>query len=241
MCNPSTNTITATAFVGDLSGNATTATMATNIAGGAGGSIPYQTAVNTTALLANGTAGQVLTSAGTTLAPIWSTSPTWTAYTPDFGATFTLGNGNVSAYYANQGKLTHVYIDIGWGSTTAFGPAINPVGLVVSLPPFPLTTDINFNTLVQGEDFLNGTQLALDGSVTFTQDTASNGGVYGQVIYFPPGGIGTRGQSTIVKLAPYYLSGNYLVAPPIPGLSATVPFTWGENSRITAFFNYPTL
>jgi len=66
-CNPSTNTITATTFIGDLSGNAT------NIAGGAGGSIPYQTAVNTTALLANGTNGQVLTSQGTTLAPIWST------------------------------------------------------------------------------------------------------------------------------------------------------------------------
>jgi hypothetical protein len=65
--------ITSPLFVGDLSGNATTATRATNIAGGLGGSIPYQTAVNTTALLANGTAGQVLTSAGTTLAPTWTT------------------------------------------------------------------------------------------------------------------------------------------------------------------------
>ena len=69
-CNPSTKTITATNFVGDLTGNATTAT---NIGGGAGGSIPYQIAVNTTALLANGTAGQVLTSQGTTLAPTWTT------------------------------------------------------------------------------------------------------------------------------------------------------------------------
>lgn len=64
--NNSTNTLTAGTFSG-------TATTATNIAGGLGGSIPYQTAVNTTALLANGTAGQVLTSAGTTLAPTWTT------------------------------------------------------------------------------------------------------------------------------------------------------------------------
>ena len=129
-CNPSTNIITATTFVGDLSGNATTAseasfititdstspvgtfyptfvnsdgtqksvsvdttglsyspssntltttnfagtaTKTTNIAGGLGGSIPYQTAVDTTALLANGTAGQFLKSNGTTLAPSWDT------------------------------------------------------------------------------------------------------------------------------------------------------------------------
>lgn len=49
-----------------------TAGTATNIAGGLGGSIPYQTAVNTTALLANGSSGQVLTSNGTTLAPSWA-------------------------------------------------------------------------------------------------------------------------------------------------------------------------
>jgi hypothetical protein len=67
-----------------LNGNATTATSATsattagtanNLLGGAGGSIPYQSAASTTALLGNGTAGQVLTSNGTTLAPSW-TNPT---------------------------------------------------------------------------------------------------------------------------------------------------------------------
>jgi hypothetical protein len=57
----------------NTTGSAGTATKATNIAGGLGGSIPYQTAVNTTALLANGTAGQVLQSAGGTAAPTWVT------------------------------------------------------------------------------------------------------------------------------------------------------------------------
>lgn len=52
---------------------------ATNLAGGLGGQIPYQTAAGATAMLANGTAGQVLTSAGGTAAPTWA-STTGVAY-----------------------------------------------------------------------------------------------------------------------------------------------------------------
>jgi hypothetical protein len=48
-----------------------TATTATNIAGGIASQIPYQTGAGATAFIANGTAGQVLTSAGTS-APVWS-------------------------------------------------------------------------------------------------------------------------------------------------------------------------
>tara|TARA_R110000824_G_scaffold266240_1_gene455245 strand:+ start:225 stop:902 length:678 start_codon:yes stop_codon:yes gene_type:complete len=56
-----------------ITGNAGTATKATNLAAGLGGQVPYQSAANTTAMLANGSVGQVLTSAGTTVAPYWST------------------------------------------------------------------------------------------------------------------------------------------------------------------------
>lgn len=92
-CNPSTNTVSATTFVGALTGTASTAT---NIAGGAGGSIPYQSSANTTALLANGTAGQVLTSQGTTLAPIWTTVSGGSAYPGNlFGTTTTPGATSV--------------------------------------------------------------------------------------------------------------------------------------------------
>ena len=48
----------------DVNGNATTATTATNIAGGAQGSIPFQTSAGTTSLLNIGTAGQILVVAG---------------------------------------------------------------------------------------------------------------------------------------------------------------------------------
>ena len=47
------------------------ATTATNIAGGIASQIPYQTSAGATSFIANGTAGQVLTSAGTST-PTWS-------------------------------------------------------------------------------------------------------------------------------------------------------------------------
>jgi hypothetical protein len=58
------NNISATTFTG-------LASTSTNLAGGLGGQILYQSAVNTTAKLSNGSVGQVLTSAGTTLPPTW--------------------------------------------------------------------------------------------------------------------------------------------------------------------------
>lgn len=47
-----------------------------NLVGGLGGQIPYQSAGDTTTMLANGTPGQYLTSQGTTLPPLWVTTPT---------------------------------------------------------------------------------------------------------------------------------------------------------------------
>lgn len=43
-----------------------------NLAGGSAGTLPYQSGVNTTSMLAVGTTGQVLTSAG-------ASAPTWAA------------------------------------------------------------------------------------------------------------------------------------------------------------------
>lgn len=50
---------------------ATGSGVASAIAGGIASQIPYQTAASTTSFIANGTAGQVLTSAGTS-PPTWS-------------------------------------------------------------------------------------------------------------------------------------------------------------------------
>ena len=63
-----TGTVTATTFIGSVSN----ANVSVNIAGGLIGYLPYQSAVNTTALLPPGTTGQVLTSNGAA-APSWQT------------------------------------------------------------------------------------------------------------------------------------------------------------------------
>ena len=63
----------------NTTGNAATATSAgksTNIAGGAAGSIPYQTALDSTSFLTAGTSGFVLTQGAS--APVWSNSLTLT-------------------------------------------------------------------------------------------------------------------------------------------------------------------
>lgn len=53
--------------------NCTVIDSSVNISGGLGGQILFQSAVGVTNKLANGTAGQVLTSGGTTVAPSWTT------------------------------------------------------------------------------------------------------------------------------------------------------------------------
>lgn len=69
--------VTATTFIGAFSGTATTAT---NLAGGIASQIPYQSAAGTTAFIANGTAGQVLRSNGTS-------APSWGSNTVTIGST----------------------------------------------------------------------------------------------------------------------------------------------------------
>ena len=67
--------VTSTTFVGALTGNASTATIAANITSGAAGSLPYQSAASTTTMLAAGTSSQVLVSGAT---PGWTNTPTLT-------------------------------------------------------------------------------------------------------------------------------------------------------------------
>ena len=70
---PTGDVITALTNLGLVASPTIAASTATNLSGGAGGSIPYQSAANTTAFLANGSAGQMMRSTGGTTAPIWST------------------------------------------------------------------------------------------------------------------------------------------------------------------------
>ena len=66
-----TSSGTAPQYVAQSTLSVGSATTATNLAGGVASQIPYQSSAGTTAFIANGTAGQVLTSAGTGT-PVWS-------------------------------------------------------------------------------------------------------------------------------------------------------------------------
>lgn len=70
---PSTGNLPGWGKIDLANGTTGSAPLATDLAGGLGGQVCYQNAVNDTVFLANGTAGQVLTSQGTTLAPVWTT------------------------------------------------------------------------------------------------------------------------------------------------------------------------
>lgn len=104
--------VTSTGFTGALTGNASTST---SLSGGLGGQIPYQLAASTTAFLSNGTAGQVLTSSGTTLAPTWTTPTTGTV-------TSVTGSGNIASSGGSAPNITFTGIlsvaNGGTGSST---------------------------------------------------------------------------------------------------------------------------
>ena len=97
--NPSSSTLTATTFVGALTGNASTATSATtatNLAGGASGSLPYQSASGTTTFLAAGTNGQYLVLSGGV--------PTWTSVSTV--SSFSGGTTGLTPSTATTGAVT---------------------------------------------------------------------------------------------------------------------------------------
>jgi hypothetical protein len=68
--NPVQGTLSVPTFVGNLNG---VASNATNIQGGSASQIPYQSALNTTSFIPNGTSGQILRSNGTSV-PSWTSN-----------------------------------------------------------------------------------------------------------------------------------------------------------------------
>jgi hypothetical protein len=84
---PTLATVATSGSYTDLTDKPTITDTATNIAGGSAGTIPYQTAADTTAMLAAGTAGQVLQTNG-------AGAPTWS--TPSSGAMVFVGETTLS-------------------------------------------------------------------------------------------------------------------------------------------------
>jgi hypothetical protein len=88
--------------IGGNAATATSATTATNLAGGAAGSVPYQSASSTTALLAAGSNGQVLTLASGI--PSWATPTSGTV--TSVSGTGTVSGISLSGTVTSTGNLT---------------------------------------------------------------------------------------------------------------------------------------
>ena len=129
----STEVLSATQYTG----NAATATTATNVTGGAAGSLVYQSGSATTTTLGIGTSGYVLTSSGS--APQWSKkkhSETLSTSSTSYAITHGLGTADVvvAVYAVSTGEV--VYADIVNTSTTttltfASAPSANAYRVVI--------------------------------------------------------------------------------------------------------------
>jgi len=162
-------------------GTATTATTATNIAGGSAGYLMYQADANTTGFIAPGATGYVLRSTGASTAPDW-VNPGFTIGTTamTLGSTYTAIDGMASFYITGTTDAS--------STTTGVLRVAGGVGIAKKLY---VGSDlaVTGNTVITGNLTVNGTTTTVNsttitiddknielGSVATPTDTTANGG-----------------------------------------------------------------
>lgn len=215
-------TITGTSLVGPLTG---TASLATSLTGGAGGTIPYQSSANTTAMLANGSAGEVLTSAGTTAAPTWEiagvTSPAGavTAYVAAAApAGWLLCNG-ASVLRASYAALDAIMADVGgvgnYGYGSVDGTHFNVPDMIGRVVVGLDASDVR----VAGADALADTGGDADSVAAHVHEQSKTTGSGSTVFHTAAGdagsaaasGVDTQSTGTADGNLPPYLTMNYII------------------------------
>jgi hypothetical protein len=175
--------VTSTTPVANLSigGNAATATKATNIAGGVSGSIPYQTAAATTAMLPKGNDGEVLTLTSglpSWVAPTGVTTMAAIGSTPNAnGATISGVNLNLQPADASFGGVVSTGTQTFAGAKTfsndisvnenKFGRGAGSTGsrnIAIGISPLAANTTGTFNTAIGA--------YALESNTTSSDNTA---------------------------------------------------------------------
>ncbi len=127
------------------------ATNATNLVGGAAGSVPYQTGATATTFLSIGSAGTVITSTGT--APQWSAQSTLAV-----GSATNIAGGTAGALAYNTGAGATTFLSLGTSTHILTAGA--------SAPQYTDPTTITVGTAT------NATNTAI------TDDTATNAEMY---------------------------------------------------------------
>jgi hypothetical protein len=128
------------------------ATNATNISGGAAGSVPYQTGATNTTFLSIGSAGTVITSTGT--APQWSAQSSLAV-----GSATNLAGGTAGALPYNTGSGATTFLSLGTSSyiLTAGASApqyTDPTTVTVGTATNATNTGITNDTTTNAEMFL---------------------------------------------------------------------------------------
>jgi len=146
---------------------ASTATTATNLAGGSAGTIPYQSAAGTTVQLAAGSSGQFLRSNGAA-APSWVTAPSSPAATPSVQGTVYARQDTSGGYqafgYLAMGSITSGLFNTAVGlqalrdTTTASGStAVGHQSLIFANGA--ANTAVGYQTLYSNSNGLNNTAI----------------------------------------------------------------------------------
>lgn len=180
--NFSTGTFTWPTFNQNTSGNAataTSATTATNLAGGAAGSLPYQSAAGTTAMLGIGTTGQVLRVAAGL--PSWGADYTGTVTSVSFtGGLISVANSTTTpalTVAGTSGGIVYFSSASTWASSGALAANALVIGGGAGVAPSTITTGTGVVTALgvavgsAGAFVVNGGALGTPSSGTLTNAT----------------------------------------------------------------------